>query len=241
MAKSDEIAYLERMGQDGQLHALGKPWSDAERARLLGEVAALLSLLPQPPARVLDVGAGSGWTACILAMAGYSVVASDISPDMVSLIALNAERYRVELDDVVVSDFEALPFDNEFDIVVFYDCLHHSDDEVAALRGAHRALKVGGMCITLEPGVGHHTSPGSIVAMQQTGVTERDMPPRLIISAGRAVGFTAFEVYERPQHPIQLGAGRVPRVRTVLAQAVRFLKQATPFASTRGHFVVLRK
>jgi hypothetical protein len=34
--------------------------------------------------------------------------------------------------------------------------------------------------------------------MRTFGVTERDMPPRLIIAAGRAAGFREFEVFPPP-------------------------------------------
>lgn len=241
MGKQDEIAYIERLGEDGRQHALGKPWSDPDRGRMLGEVGALLGILPPPPARVLDAGAGSGWTSCMLAMAGYSVVAADIAPDMIDLTRLNADRYRVQLDGTVVSDFESLPFADEFDAVVFYDCLHHAEDEVAALTAAHRALRAGGVCITLEPGVGHHKAEHSLRAMQHMGVTERDMPPSLIIKSGKAAGFRSFAIHTRPLPPVQLNPGWVPRLKAVVTLTYRYLSQVTPFARRRGHFVALHK
>jgi hypothetical protein len=44
--------------------------------------AALRRLLPPPPARVLDVGAGTGFLAMLLARQGYRVSALDLSPGM---------------------------------------------------------------------------------------------------------------------------------------------------------------
>ena len=130
MAKEDEIAYIERLGPIGREHALNKPWSDVDRGRYLQEIGALITLLPQPPARILDLGAGSGWTSCLFALAGYQVTATDIAPEMVAMQAENAARYNVKLDGSIVTDFESLAFENEFDVVVFYDCLHHSDDDI---------------------------------------------------------------------------------------------------------------
>lgn len=241
MAKEDEIAYIERLGPLGRQHALDKPWSDVDRGRYLQEVGALISLLPQPPARVLDLGAGSGWTSCLLALSGYRVTSTDIAPEMVVMQAENAARYDVRLEASIVSDFESLTFDNEFDVVIFYDCLHHSDDEVSALRSAHRALKPGGICVTLEPGEGHHTAELSMSAMKHLGVTERDMPPSTIVKAARQVGFASHAVHERPLDPLLVTTGRWPTPSTVATLFKRFVGRATPVVMRRGHFVVLTK
>lgn len=241
MAKDDEIAYIERLGPAGREHALNKPWSDVNRGRYLQEIGALISLLPSPPARVLDLGAGSGWTSCLLALSGYQVTATDISPEMVVMQSENAARYNVRLEASVVADFESLPYENEFDAVVFYDCLHHSDDEVAALRSAHRALKPGGVCVTLEPGRGHHKTEISKNAMTHLGVTERDMPPSLIVSSGRRAGFTKHAVHVRPDDPRLVTTGRWPRLSSILTMTRSYVGRVTPLVMTRGHFVVLTK
>ncbi|MEY3619146.1 MAG: hypothetical protein RL726_1844 [Actinomycetota bacterium] len=241
MAKEDEIAYIERLGPVGREHALNKPWSDVDRGRYLQEIGALITLLPQPPARVLDLGAGSGWTSCLLALSGYRVTSTDIAPEMVVMQAENAARYHVQLESSIISDFESLTFDNEFDVVIFYDCLHHSDDEVAALRSAYRALKPGGICVTLEPGEGHHMAELSMSAMKHLGVTERDMPPSTIVAAARRVGFASHAVHERPLDPLLVTTGRWPTWSTVATLFKRFVGRATPIVMRRGHFVVLTK
>lgn len=241
MAKEDEIAYIERLGPLGREHALNKPWSDVDRGRYLQEIGALITLLPQPPARVLDLGAGSGWTSCLLALSGYRVTSTDIAPEMVVMQTENAARYHVQLESSIVSDFESLTFDNEFDVVIFYDCLHHSENEVAALRSAYRALKPGGICVTLEPGEGHHMAELSMSAMKHLGVTERDMPPSTIVDAARRVGFASHAVHERPLDPLLVTTGRWPTWSTVATLFKRFVSRATPIVMRRGHFVVLTK
>src|SRR5262249_40316386 len=77
-----------------------------------------------------------------------------------------------------------LPFACEFDSAVFYDSLHHAVDESAALRGAYRALRPGGVCVTSEPGAGHECSPEAREAVARYGVTEKSMPPRRVIELG---------------------------------------------------------
>src|ERR671933_335414 len=84
-----------------------------------------------------------------------------------------------------VSDYEGLDFDEEFDGAVFFDALHHAVNEQDAIAAVYRALKPGGICLTSEPGAGHARSPGAVEARRRYNVTERDMPPRTIIAAGR--------------------------------------------------------
>lgn len=241
MAKDDEIAYLSRMGDEGRRHALDKPWSDPARGRYLQEFGAILDVLPPAPARVLDLGAGSGWTSCFLACGGYSVTSTDIAPDMVELQRLNANRYGAPLEAAVVCDFESLPFESEFDAVLFYDCLHHAEDEVRALRSAHRALKPGGVCITLEPGRGHARAHHSVTARALYGTNERDMPPSTILRAARQVGFARHAVYSRPPPTMMLTRGRWPRPSVLVPLITQLVMRATPLAMTRGHLVVLTK
>jgi len=240
VAKEDEIAYIGRLGDIGKKHAMDKPWSDDLRGMYLQEMGALISLLPSPPASILDIGAGSGWTSCFYALSGYQVTATDIAPEMAELASANAARYNVPLE-VVVSDFESLPFENKFDVVIFYDCLHHAEDELLALQSAYRALKPGGICITLEPGSGHASSAVSVQAMKDLGVTERDMPPRLIIAASKKVGFTSAQVFARPVQPLELSSRLMPRWKTVLKLVQRLVTRSTPIALHRSQYVVLHK
>src|SRR5579864_2184272 len=99
-------------------------------------MAAILALLPPPPARLLDLGCGTGWTSVFFARAGYEVVGLDISPDMIEQAEANRERARLDRLDFTVCDYEAMAFAGEFDAAVFYDALHHAVDEGAAVAGA---------------------------------------------------------------------------------------------------------
>jgi SAM-dependent methyltransferase len=201
MPKQGEIDYLATAGGDCATLALRKPFSDAQCGRYLMDVGLILSLLPPPPARVLDLGVGSGWTSTFFAKRGYAVVGQDIAATMIDL----AEQNRAEAGPVdlafVVSDYETLPFAGEFDAAVFYDALHHAEDEAAALAGAYRALKPGGVCVTVEPGEGHHDAPSSREAVERFGVTEKDMPPHHVLAVGRRVGFRSGRVYARYWEP----------------------------------------
>ena len=209
MTKSAEQAYIANIGEGGQQHALNKPWSDPGCGENLVGMGTIMQLFPAPPARLLDLGCGPGWTSTFLALRGYDVVGQDIAPDMLALARENKRRYAAASLEFVEGDYEQLPFENEFDGALFYDSLHHCDDEEAALRTVYRALKPGGVLITHEPGEGHSTNPASVRAMQLYGVNERDMPPWLIIKAARKAGFREWRVLSMPAtlHQIYYGTG----------------------------------
>jgi SAM-dependent methyltransferase len=189
MAKQGEIDYLRHIGREAVAHAVKKPFSDPHCGRLLMELGAVMSLLPPPPARVLDAGCGTGWTSWFLARRGYDVTGLDIAPDMVESARSNHQPEVLTNLKFVAADYERTGFENEFDAVIFFESLHHAEDERAALRMAFRALKPGGLLVTSEPGRGHANAESSQNAVREYGVTERDMAPLDVLRAAHAVGF----------------------------------------------------
>jgi SAM-dependent methyltransferase len=195
MAKQGEIDYIKNIGKEAATHAANKPFSCSDCHRYLFEIGALMALLPPPPATLLDMGCGTGWTSLFFAKNGYSVTGTDISPEMIEFANLNKKNSGVQNVTFLVSDYEQDPFDNAFDCVVFFDSLHHAEDEEVALSMSYRALKSGGVFVASEPGKGHESAQESKEHMEKYGVTEKDMPPEKIISIGRKLGFGRFEVY----------------------------------------------
>lgn len=195
MPKQGEIDYLKNIGPTGIKHAMDKPFSDANCPRELFRLGALMSLLPPPPAKLLDLGCGTGWTSRFFARRGYEVVGIDIAPDMIELANKKKKGSKLQNLNHIVSDYESLNLNNEFDCAVFYDSLHHAEDEYVALASIFQALKPGGCVVTAEPGKGHEDSPASINAVKKFNVTEKSMPPKKIISIGKKIGFTAFSIF----------------------------------------------
>ena len=215
MPKQGEIDFLRVRGEAGQKQALRKPFGGGNCPDYLMEMAAVFHLLPRLPARVLDVGCGTGWTSVFLARRGYDVVGVDIAPDMVRLANERRDRDLLRNLEFQVSDYETMPFEAEFDAALFYDALHHAEQEESCAMGGLQALKPGGVCVCSEPGTGHSRSAESQEAMRKFGVTEKDMPPRHIIATARKVGFRGGRVYPtptpsgesctRPRHPFSPG------------------------------------
>lgn len=246
MGKESEKLYLDAIGEDGRRHAKGKPFSNGDCGLTLASIGTVMALMPPAPARVLDMGCGSGWTSIFFARHGYQVVGVDLAENMVELArGLAQETDAPPSLEFVCSDYESLDFHEKFDCVVFFDCLHHADDERAALASAWRALKPGGLVITHEPGEGHSTAPHSIQAMELYGVNERDMPPALIIRQARAVGFRDWRIYPMQHELFQIFYGEARRFsfwsRKGLRAARRLLRLAQEPSDRASAIVVLKK
>jgi len=200
MAKADEKKYFQRIGEEGMAFTLHKPFADPLNVgALLTDIGAVFNFLPQPPARILDLGCGSGWTSNFYAQAGYDVLGVDISKDAVKA----ARQHFVQPGKSLAyeyGDYETLKYRDAFDAAIFFDSLHHADDEFEALQAAYRALKPGGIVILCEPGIGHSKSPGSIEAVEKYGVSERDMPPKLSKKSLQKAGFKRIKTYAYPAH-----------------------------------------
>lgn len=120
-------------------------------------------------ARVLDLGCGTGFMACLMAAAGAVVEAVDISES-----SLEVARWRAQISGLGgrisfrAAPAEALPFaDESFDVVCGAFVLHHLDLAVAAPE-LHRVLRPGGRGIFIE------TSGGSRLLM----AARRTLPGR---------------------------------------------------------------
>ena len=207
VSKQAEREYLRNLGEAGAWHSLNKPFSDPNCSRYLQEIGAILSLLPAPPGRLLDIGCGAGWTSVFFARRGYDVVGVDISPDMIEWAEKNRKRYGLENLTFAVCDFEQMAFRDEFDCVVFFDSLHHAEDERAALEKVYLALRPGGVCVASEPGHGHSSQPASVEATSKFGVAERDMPPSKIAAAAQSAGFEQFDVFPHAFDVLQIVYG----------------------------------
>src|SRR5215217_5168696 len=105
MAKQHEIEYARRMNAD---HAANKPFSDGDCGRNLIRLGTALALLPPPPARLLDLGCGTGWTSRFFARAGYEVVGADIAPEMIRVATELRDRDGPSNLAFHVSDYEHL-------------------------------------------------------------------------------------------------------------------------------------
>jgi len=103
--------------------------------------ATLRRLLPDPPARVLDAGAGTGFLSMLLAAQGYQVTAMDLSPGMLEVLREKAERLGLEIEATVADAVS--PPDGPFDAVVERHLLWTLPDPAAALAAWRQVAPTG--------------------------------------------------------------------------------------------------
>jgi SAM-dependent methyltransferase len=187
--KAGEKTYYAQLGEEGRRHAKAKPFSDVDCGKYLCNMGALLLMLAPPKKAVLDFGCGTGWTSLFLAKAGYEVTGVDISEDAVRIARELAMEDGVGGVEFLAADYEGFVPSREFDYVLFYDALHHAEDEQSAVDAAYRALKPGGVMFAFEPGAGHSASSGAKHAVETYGVHEKDMPPAYVWKLGKRAGF----------------------------------------------------
>lgn len=105
--------------------------------------------LPAPPARVLDVGGGTGVYALPLAARGYDVRLIDAVPLHVDRALALSRASAAPLTSATVGDARALDLpDASVDAVILFGPLYHltsRSDRVAALGEARRVLVPGGL------------------------------------------------------------------------------------------------
>ena len=83
-----------------------------------------------PPARLLDVGSGPGWSAFYLAALGYDVTGIDNESSLVDLATSRAERLNVPARFEVADAFDLSRYHGKYDLAFSNGVLEHFDREV---------------------------------------------------------------------------------------------------------------
>ena len=118
------------------------------RGRLAVLLAVLERVIPPPPRRLLEIGCGTGNVLHALARFG-EVVGVEVDP------ALRAVGCADGLDIRAGSLPDAIPVPDAWaDVVLLLDVVEHLDDDRAALTGACRALRPGGVMVVTVPAYG---------------------------------------------------------------------------------------
>ena len=114
-------------------------------ARLVAAFVELSRL--RPPARIADLGCGSGTFTALLARAGYDCVGLDISA---KLIEVGRRKYPgIEFAE---GDIEHLPFpDASFDGVLLSGVVHHFPDPSRCAGEVFRILRPQGRFVAFDP------------------------------------------------------------------------------------------
>ncbi len=124
-------------------------WQALWRAAELPFIRAVLE--PQGPARLLDVGCGTGWYLQHLSPWCAEAVGVDLSQGM-----LAQARRRLPEAELVQADARDLPFgEGRFDLVLSTRVLSHIAGPEAALAEARRVLRPGGLVVVSDVDAAH--------------------------------------------------------------------------------------
>lgn len=104
-------------------------------------LAALEALLPPPPAKVLDCGAGTGFLSLLAARLGHSVTAVDLSTAMLDRLRAKADELALAVEVVHAPATE--PPGGGYDVVMERHLLWTLPDPAAALRAWRGAAPAG--------------------------------------------------------------------------------------------------
>ncbi|MER9889118.1 class I SAM-dependent methyltransferase [Mesorhizobium sp. M0114] len=111
--------------------------------------APVIDLLPKSPARVADIGAGTGRDAAWFAHQGHDVVAAEPVRELREPgMAIHRDQKITWLDDRL-PDLSKLQVHGPFDLVTLCGVWQHIDDEERqlAMQNLGRLVKIGGLLI----------------------------------------------------------------------------------------------
>jgi len=119
------------------------------RARSYAKLKVLLENQVPEAAKILDLGAGSGWLCNRLFELGYTQCAVDLNVDQQD--GLGAARNFSPVWPCIQAEFDRLPLeDGQADAVVFNASFHYCVNRERTLREAIRVLIPGGLLVIVD-------------------------------------------------------------------------------------------
>ena len=135
---------------------LSATYDDAPDHRLRGAaerdawLQLLQSILPTAPARVLDLGTGTGFLALLLAELGHEVLGIDLAPGMIALARGKAAALPTPPQFAVGDAGAPAVAAGTFDVVISRHLLWTLPDPLGALRNWRRALRPDGQLVIID-------------------------------------------------------------------------------------------
>ncbi|MDQ2797584.1 MAG: methyltransferase domain-containing protein [Actinomycetota bacterium] len=129
----------------------------------------LLPQLPSAPARILDVGCGTGTLSVLLASEGYAVTGLDLAPQMVAAARVKAAAAGVEVTFEQGDAADPAGEPEAYDVVLSRHLLWALPDPGRAVGRWVRLLRPGGHLVLVE---GRWWTGGGLTATQTEAVVK---------------------------------------------------------------------
>lgn len=120
---------------------------DAQR-QLRAEAREILSLLPAPPGRLLDIGCAGGVFLDEARRRGFEVAGIELNASMAQYAR---DTYGVEVRTGRIEDVPDHQWSGAFSVVTLLDCLEHVPEPLAAMRKVGQWVRPGGCVFVRGP------------------------------------------------------------------------------------------
>ena len=226
---------------------LSKPATSVEESvELLASFAQVLGgVRPLAGMRVLDFGAGTGWTSRFLTQLGCEVVVCDASPTALEIAAELFKRNPVSGPQpeptFLVFDGRHIDLpDDSIDRIICIDAFHHVPNPSEVLREFGRVLRPGGVAGFQEPGPNHSRDPQSQFEMKNYTVIENDIRMRDIADWSRDAGLSEIRLAVFTAHPFHASIEEYEDYLAGGVTASRFYEHQRGFAERHRLFFLTK-
>src|SRR5438128_636758 len=154
--------------------------------RVLAEEVIAREVSGRGPARILDIGCGTGANMKAFTRHGLAVGVD------LSIEALHFCQRR-GLQTIALSAVEKLPFDDEtFEVVTALDVLEHTDDDLKALHEMRRIVRDGGLLLIAVPAYGFLWSEHDEALKHRRRYTAHELRNKLAVTGYEVVRTSYF-------------------------------------------------
>jgi 2-polyprenyl-3-methyl-5-hydroxy-6-metoxy-1,4-benzoquinol methylase len=200
------------------LNLLGQEWLPA--------IPALHArLLAAPPARVADIGCGSGWSSIAIAQAYPLVHVDGLDLDAASIASASANAAAAGLADRVtfaVRDAADPAFAGRYDLAVAIDCLHDMAKPVEALIAMRHLVAPDGVVLIIDKRVADTFMPdGDAMERIMFGFSVTHCLPVAMVEQPSAATGTAMRRSTLHRYAAEAGFGQVTDL-PIAHDALRF-------------------